>query len=623
MHLIYKKMTSTFETVLVKDERLLCHSTVDYAVVKGPQQNTAQIYTANSATPSNVNFNVQIPSLTTVIDRNVLFEAVVEFQINYTPVQIGGAGNWFGIQYGSMASFAPYPLHQLMTNLSVTINNNTVSVPMVDILPLFLKFIDDETANAYNITTPTMQDKYKNYVQGINAINNSLGSYANSVGRDGAPARGSFKLLSCSNASGAVDGVFNVPQAWVANPGPQTSYIRVRFVEPLMCSPFIFGHVKSNNQGFYGVSTISVQMNMDAQAKRAWRNAVTVGTASASQALVTGVTVSSIKDAHLNFDFLNPMPSDILPSQNTVGFYEWSRFITQVDGSIPVSTGAPTSQTFTSQTFTLNTIPDKIVIAVRSKRRLDTTLATAGYAKCYAEADWFAPIKAITIQFNNVAGLLSTFTREQLYAISVKNGIKATYDEWCGVANSIAPIEFVPSTTNIGANQIPTTGSVFCCSCANDLSLASDYLSAGVMGQYVLQVKVQCENYDQVNAMEELELVVMCMNSGLFVNNLGSSSTYIGILSKNDVLEASTKEPYSRTDVQRMVGGGFLDGLSSVFRAVKPIGSIAKTVTGMIPHPGAQATSQVLSALGMGQSGGGSSGGGVSGGRIPLANRIK
>lgn len=54
----------------------------------------------------------------------------------------------------------------------------------------------------------------------------------------------------------------------------------------------------------------------------------------------------------------------------------------------------------------------------------------------------------------------------------------------------------------------------------------------------------------------------------------------------------------------------FADGFMSV---VKPVASVAKSITGLIPHPYAQAASGVLGALGAGRSGAGRSGAGRSG----------
>ncbi len=81
----------------------------------------------------------------------------------------------------------------------------------------------------------------------------------------------------------------------------------------------------------------------------------------------------------------------------------------------------------------------------------------------------------------------------------------------------------------------------------------------------------------------------------------GSCSTYIGALTKSDVLETAAMEPYSRSDVHRLIGGSFFDKVKSVFGKVA---RVAKPLMGLIPHPAAQLASKGLGALGYGTTGG-------------------
>jgi hypothetical protein len=68
-----------------------------------------------------------------------------------------------------------------------------------------------------------------------------------------------------------------------------------------------------------------------------------------------------------------------------------------------------------------------------------------------------------------------------------------------------------------------------------------------------------------------IEMVLITLNSGLFVCEKGQSATYTGILTKDDVLSASSQQPHSNSDVERMVGGGLLDSLGSFASSVAPM----------------------------------------------------
>ena len=55
----------------------------------------------------------------------------------------------------------------------------------------------------------------------------------------------------------------------------------------------------------------------------------------------------------------------------------------------------------------------------------------------------------------------------------------------------------------------------------------------------------------------------MVMSSGVFVNERGTSSTFLGFLTKQDVLDSLQQQPYNNNEVRRMNGGGFLDTIRS------------------------------------------------------------
>ncbi len=143
-------------------------------------------------------------------------------------------------------------------------------------------------------------------------------------------------------------------------------------------------------------------------------------------------------------------------------------------------------------------------------------------------------------------------------------------------------------------------------------------MNAGSLGNFQFQFNLQVLNQFG-NSNANWELVLITVNSGLFVCERGTSSSYTGILTRQDVLDVSTEEAHSKSSVQRMVGGGFLDTLKSVAGKVLPVAKklapLAKMGLSMVPHPAAQMAAQGIGAMGYGRSGGGSSGGGMSGGR--------
>ena len=72
-------MTTDFSKVLIKDDRLCGSDQISYG-----QQITSATYNATSESTSACIYNIQVPSLETVIDRRVLWTATVRLRITGT-----------------------------------------------------------------------------------------------------------------------------------------------------------------------------------------------------------------------------------------------------------------------------------------------------------------------------------------------------------------------------------------------------------------------------------------------------------------------------------------------------------------------------------------------------------
>ena len=76
-------MSDTFEKIQVKDGRLGCITPkVKFQVCKGGHNITCQPYKAISETTTNHVYNVTVPSLETIISREVLWQSTVTIRIS-------------------------------------------------------------------------------------------------------------------------------------------------------------------------------------------------------------------------------------------------------------------------------------------------------------------------------------------------------------------------------------------------------------------------------------------------------------------------------------------------------------------------------------------------------------
>ena len=673
--------SSTFEKILLKDDRIACLTPqVKYAVEKGGQNVTSQPFKAISQTNSSHVYNVTVPSLETIISREVLWQSTITLKITGTNKPTGQ----YLVNYGVTDALSPFPLHHLVTQMTTTINNNTVSLNVQDTLPLVLRLLDPEELAKYECMTPTTLDFLANYADAVQPMDYQLDVTTDS-GNNPRPVLynvasntqervpGALDPTSAANLSASLTGTrttnfissnntvlsydrnrlagssyYHKPRgSWKLQalyaidaatsakrspvPADSTIYVTFKVTEPLIISPFVFG-APEGKQGFYGIQTMNFQMNIAPTANRAWRCANTVANKSAA-ALIKTATVDSFTDSQLIFTFLTPHASDLLEPRNVVPFYELPIYrtsnlvdLTPANTEIDYANGGifreNATVTLYSSSVQLYSIPDKLVICVRKPPATLTCNDT----------DSYATIKGIRINWNNQAGLLSTFSPEQLYRASVQSGLaNLTWDEFCGNTISVSdqasdgfssmrnpysglgPKSILAGVTagnqNItgsdpGFKYIPTTGTILVLDFATVIQLTEEYFAPGSLGQFNLQISVDVVNNQTVQrTKDQYELLVMVMNTGVFVNEKGTSSTFTGLLTKEDVIAASQQQPYTHSEIKRFVGGSFLNGLKSAMGWVSSKLPFVKGVLNNIPNQYAQTGAKVLDAMGYGKGG--------------------
>jgi len=236
----------------------------------------------------------------------------------------------------------------------------------------------------------------------------------------------------------------------------------------------------------------------------------------------------------------------MLEPRNVVPYYELpvyrSTNMTDIKG-IGMSEVDPYGQLPKGQTLDLqstniqlNCVPDKLIIFAR---RLPSNLTCC-------DTDSYLTLNNISINWNNQAGLLSSFTTEQLYRASIASGLNnLTWDEFQGLATSVAGaglpagsglsearhwysgvgarsvIDGAGSVTDgyTGFKLVPTTGSILVLNFADVIQLTEEYYAPGSLGSFNLQLKVNATNNTMTNLKgTEYELIIIPMNTGVFVN---------------------------------------------------------------------------------------------------------
>ena len=227
-------MSTDFNKQLILDDRIAnLTDKIDYAVMKGAQTISVADVHATSKSSTSLVFNAVVPSLETIVDRRIMLRVSLILKIDGTV-----ANDKQLIAYGVRDCLGSFPMHSLMNTLSCTINNNTIASNVKDTLAPMLRMLDNRELARYNNTTPVMYDSFLNYAdtfrQPNSPFNDSLSNFDQFI-----KPRGAFPLDFCTETK---DGGTALAVGTGANAGAKTAYVKITVEEPLLLSPFLFGH---------------------------------------------------------------------------------------------------------------------------------------------------------------------------------------------------------------------------------------------------------------------------------------------------------------------------------------------------------------------------------------------
>jgi len=572
-------MSDSFQPVLIEDSRLSgITDKIKFAVVKGGSQVTESQFKAISATQSNIVWNIQVPSETTIISRQVLLTSTVTLQLNITNVPSGE----MCLSYGTTDSLQNFPLQSLFSVVTSTINNTSVSVNLNDILPALMLINQTDSLMEFNDTTNILPDCfYLNYSDAFNnqqIQNNNVLAGASSTDLNGAcNPRGCLPIAitAFSYTNSESTPVTTTEFSWAsmvsgATTDKWTINISYTVTEPLLFSPWIFGNPNYNAQGFYGIQNLNFQFNVGST-NRVW---------SSANNYIQSISLVSFQNTSLGFTFISPQPSMLLKSRNVVPYYEMPRYLSNAGttSSIAPSTYDPqvansegfyingiqvSGTTLNTQSIQLNQIPSLLIIMVRQPLGNQT----------YQNSTSFLCIQGISINFNNQSGIMSNATQMQLYECSKRNGSNQTWNQFSGFFNqsNIAP----GSTGNF--IPIATTGSLLILQFGVDIPLP-DYYAPSSLGNFNLQLRLNVYNQSTSYPADSTvtyggtpivgqtitpEICMITMNDGVFVSDRGTSNIYTGVLTKQDVLNTSELQPWTTSEVSTLIGGNLHNRMKS------------------------------------------------------------
>lgn len=556
-------MSSDIEKLSVFDDRIIQKRPV-YGVEKGALSLTNSPFSAISQTQSQHTYNIYVPSENVYVARDLDWSSTVFLRVD---VMLGdSAGGQYPagqplFQLGVDGSLAAFPLNSLCATMTATINDTTVTINSQDVLTEVLR-LTDYRSNRSQRTCPTMMDKYQQNEQSLNAQNDPISGYTNSGHEASEPTNGAWANIVFTDPTGAVlpstPGVVanaytfggmqvatidGVPVSTV-QPGGSPSgagnvnglysvFLKWRCTEKLVLSPFIFANEHSEDTGLFGINNIQLVMNMrDPNRALRLRNSY-VGTNTKEYysgpfdyatgaptysglqppvAYNTNVGTGVFSDSLVNVQFLTPSLDIPLPPKSVCAYMEYPRFITQPQ-NVRMAPGS--TQQLQSQTITLPQIPDLLIIYVKAiadpattaaDKSLDPSLPQFGssYLPLAVSENGARPTNPLSVNFDNFSGLLSSHTKEQLYNMSVKNGLEMDWNSWNGL---------VRVASGAGGSTIPTVGGFLVLKPGVDITLQSGQ-AASLVGNFTLQFNISVTNTFPFHVQPQIYVVTA--NSGFF-----------------------------------------------------------------------------------------------------------
>jgi len=581
-------MSSDIAKLSVYDSRIVQQQPA-YAVEKGSLSLTNSPFAAISQSQSQHSYNIYCPSENVYVARDVDWSSTVNLRVD---VQLNdSAGGQFPVgvpllELGVDGSLAAFPLNALCATITATINDTTTTINTQDVLSEIMR-LTDYRGNRVQRTCPTMMDKYLDNGSALNAQNDPISGYTNSGHDYAEPTNGAWANVVFTDPAGtvlnptvalatytfngkAVDVVNGVPVSTataitnVVN-GSYSVFLRVRTTEKLSLSPFIFANEHGEDTGLFGINNIQLVMNMrDPNRALRLRNSFVgttskvymTGTSVAFPSVFTGPPVSyntgvatgPFSDSQVHVQFLTPSLSIPLPPKSSVPYLEFPRYITQVANAIPAGQNAQ----LVSQTITLPQIPDLLIIYVKAVRDPadanllhDPTLPQfgSGYLPVLTSVNGGRSVAPLSVNFDNFAGLLSSHTAEQLYAMSVRNGLEMDWNTWSGRGR-----------VNTGAvgGTASTVGGFLVLKPGVDITL-SEGQAPSLVGNFTLQFNLSVLNTYEFSVQPQI--YVITANSGFFESIRGSSRIIKGVLSEQDIIAAPLAPAGTLAGLARMVGG--------------------------------------------------------------------
>lgn len=450
------------------------------------------------------------PSSSTLIDKRVLLEATVAV--------ISTDGD--DLAKGSLRAF---PLASVMSSLTVGINgNNTTSIPRDLVYYKQRIHADSLFRSKWWSMSPCCSDPASTYGK----CPEFVWRQSETTITGGTPVANSFTRLYVPWSPFLTENPFfkndnEVSRASFPTLASSTNTsFNYNLTEPLIHPLFC----DDEEAAITNVRELSINITFDTVLNRIWSSPVALaGVQSVNMVLAP---------PRLHITFHEPEDASQIPLSVSLPYAQ------DVIKNFPIGSVLGTANpTFTASNIVLGQVPSKIVAFIRPRNsELVPTVA-----------DGFCAIDQVNITLGNRSGILSSASAQQLYQMSVSNGVDMNWVEWSRKIGSIVVIDV---SKDIGGLQPGALGNVS--------------LSMDVRFRNTLYNDFATDSTGNVFT-GNFDLYVICELQGEYRIAQDSANLSLG-LSVADMMEADQGEALDVSGVKAEVGSGMYGGSMRGFR---------------------------------------------------------
>jgi hypothetical protein len=507
-------------------------------VAESPQEFRIVSYPATSFSQSNAVWNIIPPAPTTIISRYVRVRMQLQFSITGQIKNFGDSGEAYVIN-SQFAGLCQYPLHQMIATLTITLNNQAITIRPSQLFDKFAHYnFDRETQKSTMSSTPFYPDQAITYELTSGRITSEFALYASSVDHISRQHTCILRFtnnpkLTSPNASG-------------------TAQFTAEFTEPLMINPLIFDREWWRRPRIAQITNFMVNMAFDSVGiQRVWRQSTN------DYVNYTNIQVTILQPVLYLAYYTLPTYMTIPPSLS----YPYTA-VQNFVYNFAQTYNSMQSFTLTSNTTQFQSIPHRLYISV----------SKAYNTKTFNDPDVFLPITSINITWGNVSGVLSTLSQYDLWLLCEKNGLKQSWPMFSGQTIKIWGKSL--DAGNAYDRDLRGPSAPLCLEFGSDIQLLNeDY--PGKQGTWNFQIQVNVFNslYDPVTP--QLDIIVIYHGTMTIAG--GSVTLQTGLVTPGAPIPGLAKTTFPReTD---FYSGGKFD-LGSILSSIP--GRIFRGLSGLV-----------------------------------------